>query len=206
MSFHRPAMFAGHEFSAFEGASDPAAVSALAHESASLLLAQVKDAPTAVIDRAVELTDEHGLDLAAELWSQTGAHSLPGSLWRLYLVRAVIREQDAHMSHLYAVGNAVLHTADHVVAGAPTPAGPAEIRELADQILRGAFAGDYGHALERAAAFCRVTAAGCIEQAHENDATNADLAAALTTQGARLSTIGSELDVCARLWRSDNLV
>ena len=198
-------MFAGHEFSAFEGAADPAAVSALAHETAALLLAHVKNAPPAVIDKAVELTDENGLDLAAELWSQTGPRSLPGSLWRLYLVRAVIREHDQQMSVLYARGHEVLNTADHVVAGAPTPAGPAEIRELADQILRGAFAGDYGHALERCAAFCRVSAAGCIQEAHDSDLTAPDRAASLTTQGARLSTIAAELDACARLWRTDSL-
>ena len=39
--------------------------------------------------------------------------------------------------------------------------GPEELLALADEILRGVFEGDLGLALDRAAAFCRVTADGC---------------------------------------------
>jgi hypothetical protein len=206
-NFHRPAMFGGHEFAAFEGSADPAAVSALAHETATLLLAHVKNAPADVVDRVIEFTDEHGLDIAAELWSKTSAHSLPGSLWRLYLVRAYIRQQPEYTSDVYTRGVDKLATADAVIAGAATPTGPAEIRALADQILRGAFEGDYGLALDRTAAFCRVSAAGCLEAASEYDLVDSDdRVAFLTQQAATLSNIGAELDSCARLWRTDSLV
>ena len=63
-------------------------------------------------------------------------------------------------SHLFQRGTEVLHTIDTAVAGAVIPTGPTEILALADEILRGAFRGDFGIALDRAAAFCRVTAAG----------------------------------------------
>jgi hypothetical protein len=137
--FHRPALFAGHEFSAFQGGNDPAELNALAHESARALLARVKaggDAQT--LERVVTFTDENGIDVVAELWANASPHSLPGSLWRLYLVRALIRAEASQMSYLYGRGLEVMHTVDPVVAGAPTPAGPEEMRELADTILRGA--------------------------------------------------------------------
>lgn len=207
MTFHRPALFEGHEFAVFEGAADPAEVSALAHETAALLLAHVKNAPTEVVDRAIELTDENGLDIAAELWSKTSAHSLPGSLWRLYLVRAYIRQQPEYTSDVYTRGAARLATADPVVAGAASPTGPDEIRALADQILRGAFEGDFGLALERTAAFCRVSAAGCLDLADDYDVVaRAEAIDFLATQAATLSKTAAELSQCARLWNSGKLV
>lgn len=206
MNFHRPAFFEGHEFAVFEGAADPAEVSALAHETASLLLAHVKNAPAEVVDRAIELTDENGLDIAAELWSKTSAHSLPGSLWRLYLVRAYIRQQPEYTSDVYTRGVASLATADAVIAGAATPTGPEEIRALADQILRGAFEGDFGLALDRTASFCRVSAAGCLKLADEYEAlAQKDRVDFLTTQAATLAKTATELTHCARLWRAGSL-
>lgn len=206
VNFHRPAFFEGHEFASFVGAADPAEVSALAHESASLLLAHVKNAPAHVVDRAIELTDENGLDIAAELWSKTSAHSLPGSLWRLYLVRAYIRQQPEYTSDVYTRGVAQLSTADPVIAGAATPTGPEEVRLLADQILRGAFAGDFGLALDRTAAFARVSAAGCVNLANEYDLTeNQDKVSFLTTQASTLTRTAEQLTQCARLWRAGSL-
>jgi hypothetical protein len=205
-SFHRPALFAGHEFSAFLGGSDPAELNELAHESARALLARVKaGGDEATLNRVVSFTDENGIDVVAELWANASAHSLPGSLWRLYLIRALIRAEATQMSFLYGRGLEVIHSVDPVVAGAPTPAGPDEMRELADVILRGAFLGDYGGALDRAASFSRVLAAGCTNMANDADLLNPERAAQLTTQAARLSTTAAEFSACARLWREGSL-
>jgi len=205
VNFHKPALFEGHEFSAFHGGDDPAAVSALAHETAAMMLAHVQDAPPHIVEKVVALTDEHGLDVVAELWSKTGPHSLPGSLWQLYLLRAVIHERASEISHLYGLGGETLHTADPVVAGAPTPAGSDEMRDLVDQILRGAFTGDFGHALERSAAFCRVTAAGSVAEANASEFIAPERSKQLTTQASRLMTMAAQFTECARLWRSGKL-
>ena len=55
--------------------------------------------------------------------------------------------------------------------------------------------------LERAAAFCRVTAAGCTSVADDLDATTPERASELTRRALRLSTTAGELMSCARLWR-----
>ena len=206
VNFHRPALFEGHEFSAFQGGNDPAAVSALAHETAAMMLAHVQDAPDHVVDKVVKLTDEHGLDVVAELWSITGPHSLPGSLWQLYLLRAVIHERADEIAHLYDLGNETLQTVDHVIAGVPTPVSPTEMRTLVDKILRGAFTGDFGHALERSGSFCRVVAAGSVTEANASDLIAAERAQQLTVQASRLSTMAAQFAECARLWRAGTLV
>jgi hypothetical protein len=204
--FHKPALFAGHEFSAFQGGNDPAELNALAHESARALLARVREnASIEMLDRVVSFTDENGIDDLAELWANASPHSLPGSLWRLYLVRALIRAEAAQMSILFSHGLEVINSADPVIAGAPTPAGPDEMLDIADIILRGAFEGDYGDALNRAASFARVLSAGCAELADHSDAAHPERASQLTTQAARLATTAMEFNLCAKLWRDGSL-
>jgi hypothetical protein len=204
--FHKPALFGGSEFEAFAGSEDPAAIIKAAHETARALLARARESDDpAVIDRLVSFTDEHGIDTLAELWARATPHSLPGALWRLYLVRLMIRQDPEGVALLFQRGTEVLATIDPVVAGAPNPAGPQEVLEVADRILRGVFEGDLGIALDRAAAFCRVEAAGATSIADDQDAASPERASELTTRAARLATTAEELTACARLARSDSL-
>jgi hypothetical protein len=204
--FNKPALFGGNEFEAFRGGDDPAAVLRAAHDSARQLLARARDADDpAVVDRLVTYTDEHGIDALAELWARSSPHSLPGALWRIYLVRVLIRQDPDGVALLFQRGTEVLSTIDPVVAGAPLPAGPAEITELADRILRGVFDGDFAIALERAAAFCRVTAAGALSIADDQEAVSPERSTELTTRAQRLVTTADELMACARMSRADTL-
>jgi hypothetical protein len=204
--FHKPTLFSGSKFDALEGSDDPARVMRVAHESARALLSRARDAGDPdVVDRLVRYTDEHGLDALAELWARSGPHTLPGALWRLYLVRLLIHQDPAGVSLLFQRGTEVLPTIDALVAGAPIPAGPDEVTDLADRILRGVFEGDFPLALDRAAAFCRVTAAGASSVADDQDAASPARASELTTRALRLTTTADELSACARLARDGAL-
>ena len=204
--FTRPALFGGNEFEAFRGGDDPAAVVRSAHQSAQLLLARARDADDpAVVDRLVTYTDEHGIDALAELWARSSPHSLPGALWRIYLVRVLIRQDPAGVALLFQRGTEVLSTIDPLVAGSPLPAGPQEVSDLADRILRGVFDGDFAVALDRAAAFCRVTAAGAVSVADDQDAVSPARASDLTTRAKRLAITAEELAACARMSRDGAL-
>jgi hypothetical protein len=204
--FRRPALFGGGEFEAYPGGEDPATILRAAHRTARMLISRTRDsADPAVVDRAVSYVDEHGLDAVAELWARSSARSLPGALWRIYLVRALIRQDPDGVALLFQRGTEVLDTIDTLIAGAPLPAGPQEIIELADSILRGVFDGDLADALERAAAFCRVTAAGALSVADDQEATSPDRASELTTRGQRLILTADELMACARMSRDDAL-
>src|SRR3954471_11074180 len=97
----RPVKFAGHQFASFQGGEDPAAISRVAHETANALLARVRAQPDPeVVERLISFADENGIDAIAELWSRATARSLPGTLWRLYLLRSMIRA-DAAAGSLY---------------------------------------------------------------------------------------------------------
>ncbi|WP_139416511.1 DNA-directed RNA polymerase subunit beta [Agromyces laixinhei] len=207
--FHRPTKFPSGKFEGFLGAEDPAQVSRVAHDTAAALLARVRaDPDPEVVARLVTYTDEHGIDAIAELWSQASPRSLPGALWRVYLLRTLIRQDPRGLSLAFQRGTEVSHTIDQVVAGAPIPAGPDEVRELADGILHGLFTGDLAVALDRASAFARVTAAGMASLADDADAAdtaNPARSGELTKRALRLTQLAEELTSCARLWRADSL-
>ncbi|WP_411720684.1 DNA-directed RNA polymerase subunit beta [Mycetocola sp.] len=204
--FHKPTKFPGKIFESFVGGIDPAESSRIAHETAMALLARVRvDPDPDVVERLVVYTDEHGIDTIAELWSRATPRSLPGALWRIYLLRLMIREDPHESSFLFQRGSEIIGTIDPVVAGASMPTGPDEIITLADQILRGIFDGDFAVALERAAAFCRVSAAGSASVADDSDAAEPARSATLTTRALRLSTVADELSSCAKLWRHESL-
>ena len=204
--FHKPTMFSGSKFEGMMGGEDPAQISRVAHETADALLSRVREHPDAeVVDRLVAFTDEHGIDAIAELWSRASPHSLPGALWTIYLLRTLTRQDAEESSFLYQRGSEVSVTIDPLVAGAPSPTGPAEITELADRILRGLFEGDFAVALDRAAAFCRVTSLGAASLADDVEVPSPERATALTTKALRLSHMAGELVACARLWRAGSL-
>lgn len=204
--FHRPVHRPATTFDRRFGSTDPADVSRIAHATASALLTRVREEPTdAVIERLVTFTDQHGIDTIAELWSHSPARSLPGTLWRLYLLQLMVRGDAPTAALLYERGRASLESVDDVVAGAPNPAGPEELASLVDEILRGVFAGDFAVALERAASFSRVQAAGAAALADDYDATEPERATALTTRALRLDSYADDLTACAGLWRRENL-
>lgn len=204
--FHKPVKFPIRVFEAFQGGRDPAESLRVAHETAHALLSRVRgERDPDVVKRLVHYTDEHGIDAIAELWAPALPKTLPGALWRIYLVRVLIRQSPAETSFLFQRGVDVTTTIDPIIAGAQLPTGPAEIIALADEILRGAFDGDFADALERAAAFCRIEAAGCASVADDSDAAAPARATELTTRASRFAKTGEELGACARLWRADSL-
>ncbi|RFA13804.1 DNA-directed RNA polymerase subunit beta [Subtercola boreus] len=203
---HKPTLFAGSTFEAFQGGEDPAHISRLAHDTAAALLSRVRaDPDPGVIDRLIAYTDVNGIDAIAELWSRASARSLPGALWRIYLLRALTRQDPEQSSFVFQRGAELSSTIDPVVAGASTPTGPEEITALADQILRGLFEGDFAVALDRAAAFCRLMASGCASLADDAEALDPARASELTTRALRFQSIAAELAACATLWRRESL-
>jgi hypothetical protein len=204
--FHKPTQYSGDKFDTHEGGEDPAQILRVAHDTAHALVnrARENDDP-AVLERLIAYTDEHGIDAIAELWARSSPRSLPGALWRIYLLRLLIRQDPEGTSLLFQRGSEVLETIDTVVAGAPMPTGPDEITVLADEILRGVFTGDFSIALDRAAAFCRVCAAGATSVADDADFTSDERAAELTSRADRFATTAEEFAACSRLQRASQL-
>lgn len=204
--YHKPVRRPAELFDRLFSGDDPAEVSRVAHSTAHALLSRVRDDPTVdVVERLVAFTDHNGIDDIAELWSRAPARSLPGALWRLYLLQLMIHDDPQTAALLYERGRLEIASPDPVVAGAPTPAGPDELVALIDTILRGLFQGDFAVALDRAAAFCRVQASGATHLADDYEPTEPARASTLTTRALRLSTYASDLTACGALWRRQAL-
>jgi hypothetical protein len=204
--FHKPTQYSGDKFDTFVGGEDPAQIMRVAHDTAHALLSRARETDDPeVIERLVAYTDANGIDALAELWARSSPRSLPGALWRIYLIRVLIRQDATGTSFLFQRGLDVLTTIDALVAGAPMPTGPDEITDLADQILRGLFRGDFAIALDRAASFSRILAAGCTSAADDADPTNPERATELTTRADRLALTADEFAACARLYRAGSL-
>jgi hypothetical protein len=184
---------------------DPAEITEIAHETASVLVGtgRAADDP-ALTARLVALVDELGLSTVAELWADRPARSLPGALWRLYALREWVQSGPEEASADYSAGVRFTDV-NHAVAGVAEPPGPAELRELTDAILRGVFDGDLAVAMQRAAAFCRVVAAGRAERAHTTDAQDREAAARQTKGAASMLSTAEDLEAGARLWRAGEL-
>lgn len=198
-SFHKPVHRPGDVLEMLKGDGDPAQLSNLAQDTAAALLHHVRTAEDpAMVDRVIAFADAEGIDDLAELWATAEALSLPGALWRLYLLRHTVREEPSAAAYRFrrgikadAVGQAIAGSGD-----APTPD---EVVALATQILRGAFSGDFAVALERATAFSRVMAIGCRDLAADDAEPNR--AADEEKRAASYEAVASELAAAAPAWR-----
>lgn len=142
------------------GGADPAEINEMCHASAAALLDRVHHTQDAeLVERVLTLVDREGVDVIAELWSHADPDSLPGILWRLYLLRTWMRKNRESIARLWRVGEPVATTAS-AIAGVDQAPTEDDIAHTADSILAGAFTGDFAVALERAAAFTDVVALG----------------------------------------------
>lgn len=181
---------------------DPADLVEAAHQSASMVIAAGRDADSA--EEFVALIDEVGLSTLAELWSERPARSLPGVLWRLYVIREWIRRDPDRASREYTAG--MRHAeAHHAVAGSAEPPGPTEVGLVADEILRGAYRHDFAIALDRASSFCHVVASGRAELADDADIDDPEAGSRETRQAAAMQATALDLAASATLWRAGAL-
>lgn len=183
----------------------PADREEIAHTTAAVVVhrGRASEDP-AVIERLVRLVEDEGLDVVAGLWADAASNTLPGALWRLYVLRTWVRHDPDTVALRYRLGVSAVPTAE-AVAGAVVPPGPEDVCDLADAVLSGVFTGELDVALDRAGAFCRILAVGA---AHDADAREVadDLAASRLTHGASaLLRTAEDLEHAAALWRAGML-
>lgn len=116
-SFHRPVWRPSSVLDEMAGSGDPAELGTVAHDTAAALVQRD--------ERLRAFVASDGVDELAELWAETPAVSLPGALWRVYLVRQL------------------------------DPAAPNAVLALVSDVLSGGFSGDLAAALDRVAAYYR---------------------------------------------------
>ena len=149
----------------------------------------------------VDLADRVGLDTLAELWRDEQPSTLAGALWALYLLRRWCHGNAEEVTRLWRAGRGYA-PADEVVAGVSDDGDPTAVGGLADAVLRGAYAGDFDVALERAAAFFRVVATGRRELAGDEVSEGAERERQLAD---RNDEVANGLTLAAARWRANPL-
>lgn len=195
---HRPALYA--DLTAMidaAGGSPAASRGELAAATAAVLVEAGRARREG--ERFIGLADSVGIDTLAALWRDADPVSLAGSLWALYLLRQWCRSDGDEVTRLWRAGEP-LAPADSVVAGVGEYADVDAVQRAADAVLSGVYQGDLDVALERAAAFFRVVAAGrrCLGSWAQYAPDGVDLA-------ERNERAAGSLTLAARRWRGGTL-
>lgn len=190
--FRRPAALFASTAEAIPGAPDPATSADLAHDSAQALLHGVyRSADPQVVQRVVSLVQEEGLGDLATLWSSSPATTLPGALWRLYVLHTWVQRNGEDVVRRYREGSRTVPGLRYL-SGVAEPPDVDQVRRTMDDILRGAFTGDLSLALNRAGAVATLAAHGTAHLADREDVDEA-AQARLMTQAERLLSTGEAL-------------
>lgn len=185
---------------------DPALKNQAAHESAAALLRETREnARPEVVERVLKLVEREGLEDLAALWSGAEPASLPGALWRLYVLHTWVQRDTDEVRRLFELGQSTAPGLTYLV-GFSDPPTIDSIRVTLDAILSGAFTGDLSVALSRAAAVAMLAAYGSAHAA-DSPASRTELARSfgtpatpeeLTKRADRLLKTGEALNEAAR--------
>lgn len=192
--FSKPLLVSADRFDLLPQSTDPVEVAAAGHRVAELLVRGAWDRDdTLTRDRILHLADTEGLGTIATLWSPAPADSLPGALWRLYVLRTWVHREPSRASREFGAGR-TWAPVDEALAGVEDPPGPKEVIELVDAVVRGVVGSSVDVAFDRAAAFAHIVAIG-----------RAHLDSSESPSGARLMDTAAELRRAAVLERAGRL-
>ncbi|WP_193104973.1 hypothetical protein [Brachybacterium sp. FME24] len=197
--FRRPAPLFPATAEAIPGDPDPSTSTELAHDSAQALLDGVfHSSDPEVVERVLRLAADDGLSDLAALWSGSPATTLPGALWRLYVLHTWVQLHGEDVVYRYRAGSRTIPGLRYL-SGFAEPPDVAQVQRTMDDILRGAFTGDLGLALTRAGAVATIVAHGTAQLADD------DRDPDRTRQAERLLSTGEELAAAARHAESGRL-
>ncbi len=197
--FHRPVHRPPEALEGAAGGVDPLEQVEAAHRTAELVVGRGRDTDDPELTaRLVGLVGELGLATVAEMWSDRPARTLPGALWRLYLLHEWVQRRPEEVRRLWTAGEGRAEVY-RVIVGVAEPPEPAALAAMTEEVLTGVFNGDLAVALERAAAFCHVRAVGLVEPGVD------EIPPAQLQRASRMRDTADDLTACARLWRVDGL-
>lgn len=198
--FRRPAMLDPQAAQNIADDSDPARRSQLAHTTAAALVDRGRSQPhdEELIARLIAFVDDEGLEAITELWAHSPARTLPGVLWRLYVLREWVRTDSTIVAERFQLG-AQRAEVSGAIAGVAEPPRPSDVRDMADAVLSGIYDGDLDVALDRAAAFLRVIATGSALDADLDE--DDEAASELTNRASALLATADDLRAAAELNR-----
>ena len=193
----RPAMLDAARAETIIGDEDPASLAAVAHTAAWALMGIGDDSFTDEdVARLRDTVRTRGIDTIAHVWSRSPEFTLPGALWRVYLLHEWYHRDPLLVAERYADGSDA-----PIIQGLEAPV---ELRSLSlimeevDSLLRGDLTDDdLEYVLGEASRAMRVLAAGEAGALWIEDPTD-PLAHRVTMRPPALLATADELDVVAR--------
>ena len=193
----RPAMLDAARAETIIGDEDPASLAAVAHTAAWALMGIGDDTFTDEdVARLRDTVRARGIDTIAHVWSRSPEFTLPGALWRVYLLHEWYHRDPISVAQRYADGSRA-----PIIQGleAPVELRPLSlIMEEVDSLLRGDLTDDdLEYVFAQASRAMRVLAAGEVGALWIEDPTD-PLAHRVTMRHSALLATADELDVAAR--------
>ena len=193
----RPAMIDAARAETIVGDEDPAAHAAVAHTAAWALMGVGDESFTdADVARLRDTVRSVGVDVIAHVWSRSPEFTLPGALWRLYLLHEWYHRDPGLVESRYAQGLRA-----PIIQGLEAPVQVRPLRAVmqeVDALLRGDLTDDdLDGVLAQASRAMRVLAAGESGPLWIEDPTD-PLAHRVTMRTSALLATADELDLAAR--------
>lgn len=193
----RPAMLDAARAETIIGDEDPASLAAVAHTAAWALMGIGDDSFTDEdVARLRDTVRTRGIDTIAHVWSRSPEFTLPGALWRVYLLHEWYHRDPLLVAERYVDGSRA-----PIIQGLEAPV---ELRSLSlimeevDSLLRGDLTDDdLEYVLGEASRAMRVLAAGEAGALWIEDPTD-PLAHRVTMRHSALLATADELDVAVR--------
>ena len=193
----RPAMLDAARAETIVGDEDPAASAAVAHTAAWALMGVGDESFTdADVARLRDTVRSVGVDVIAHVWSRSPEFTLPGALWRLYLLHEWYHRDPGLVESRYAQGLRA-----PIIQGLEAPVQVRPLRAVmqeVDALLRGDLTDDdLDGVLAQASRAMRVLAAGESGPLWIEDPAD-PLAHRVTMRTSALLATADELDLAAR--------
>lgn len=199
----RPAMLDPQAADAIVGDTDPALASEIAHTSAWALLGVGDDEfDAATVERLRTSIANEGIDAIAHMWSRSPEFTLPGAMWRIFLLSEWVRRDRALVEQRFAQGLTLY--CEKGAQEAPDSFTLEAVNERCLALLNGQMTDDDLDSIcLQAAALMRVLAAG--ENAQWIEDPSDPLAHPVTTRAQALVRTAEELEDAAGRARAGQL-
>lgn len=198
----RPAMLDAEQAENIPGAEDGARSSEVAHLVAQTLLGIEKESDQNV-QHLRELLESGGVDTVSELWSALPANTLPGTLWRLYLVyQWYLRDPDL-VNERFQQGLSALEIGEAAPVERSEKSVSTLMAELAALWQAKTSITGLGHLLDKVADFLHVLASG-VSAEWIKDARD-ELADPVTLRPQALLQTASDLKLSSRVAKANRL-
>ncbi|MFP7707354.1 hypothetical protein [Trueperella sp. LYQ141] len=163
----RPAQLTPEQIELIEGEADTAAISELAHTSAQAIvrIGSLRQEPDEVITRIVDLIQSEGIDVLAESWVHSPEDSLPGILWRGYLLHEWLRRFPLEARERLAAARCAMR--EDSGQQQDLVAEPNEVYQAWAEVFQGNYTGDFAQVLHISARFTDFI--GCVQPVWIND-------------------------------------